>query len=611
MCSSAKILSKQVSRHAPPTQRELSKGKQLWRGCLCLFRVLSWLVSFVAVSPLWAASGADNTLRVAIDAEPSHLNPILDPDLWAYRIAHDLLCEPLVRRRSPPVDASSDARPSTNQVLAREFEGVLAERFRVDSDGHGIEFWLREARFHDGRTLSAHDVRATLDMLRASAGPAPRTQALVADITRITVEGPSHLRIDVRHSPAFGSGGPAGPRRLLSALAEIDILPAAHFPGGRLIHQPFNRRPVCTGPFKLSEWRRGSQILLRRHAGYWGQAAAYDELRFRIAPDGAMGLSWLRQGDVDLLGRVPPRYLQDQVEPAVQRGRFHRLDLDANQVVVLLPNARTPLLSMPPLRRAIAQIVDRERERWLREVRKGLGVPQHLPLLDAGSDGSSPSREASKDPGSAAAVGTAGISRFLSTVGQAVSIGSPEALLDAAGLLPAPSPAGAAAPSTPRVRLYQGRPVRLRLLLPTGTSELADIARRLADAIAKVGLKLDVETAAMPDFLLRLRRGAFDLALLAWSWTGERTALDVEPLLAYALPAAHPALSELSSLLASLRHNPEGRALTRLVSLWQSEAPLLLLYRPRQVLLLSPQLAHASPQLALQSDFPHLRFLRK
>ena len=73
----------------------------------------------------------------------------------------------------------------------------------------------------------------------------------------------------------------------------------------------------------------------------------------------------------------------------------------------------------------------------------------------------------------------------------------------------------------------------------------------------------------------------------------------------------HPVLGELNSLLASLRHSPDGRALSRLASLWQNEAPLQLLYRPRQVILLSPQLAHASPQLALQSDFPHLRFLRK
>lgn len=552
-----------------------------------------------------AAGGADATLRVAIDAEPSHLNPILDPDLWAYRIAHDLLCEPLLRRRPAP-GATGDSRGGVGTALQREFEPVLAERFRVDSDGHGIEIWLREARFHDGRPLTAYDVRATLDMLRATAGSAPRTQALVADIVRVAVEGPAKLRIDFRHSPQLAQNGPL---HILSALSEIDILPAAHFPGGRLIHQPFNRRPVCTGPYRFAEWRRGSQIILRRHGSYWGPPPAYDELRFRIAIDSAQGLSLLRQGDVDLLGRVPPRYLAEQVEPAVQRGRFHRLDIDANQVVVLLPNARTQPLAMPPVRQALGQIIDRERERWLREVRKGLGVAQRLPLLEP-THGPGSFDSASRSPAAPPPPGSSSVGRFLSTIGQAVSIGSPESLLDSAGLLPPPG--SPSAPNSARVRLYQGRPVRLRLLLPSGSSELAEIARRLSDATGKVGLKLEIETTTMPDFLLRLRRGAFELVLLAWAWTGERTAIDIEPLLAYALPVGHTALTEVPSVLASLRGSGDAsRALTRLATLWQSDAPLFLLYRPRQVVLLSPQLAYASPGLALQGDFPSLRYLRK
>ena len=569
-----------------------------------LWGLLSVLL-VTAIAPVAeAASTQEGTLRIAIDAEPSHLNPILDPDLWAYRIAHDLLCEPLLRRRASL--AGGDSRGGVSAAIQREFEPVLAERFRVDSDGHGVEIWLREARFHDGRPLTAHDVRATLEMLRAAATSAPRTQALLADIIRVSVESASHLRLDFRHSPQLVQ---SGPRHILAALSELDILPAAHFPGGSLIHQPFNRRPVCTGPYRFAEWRRGSQIILRRHAGYWGPSPAYDELRFRIAADSALGLSLLRQGEVDLLGRVPPRYLAEQVEPAVQRGRFHRLDIDANQVVVLLPNGRTQLLAMPAVRQALAQIVDRERERWLREVRKGLGVAQQLPVLDSAlvSGGADPGIRASAATTTPAA---SSMGRFLSTIGQAVSIGSPESLLDAAGLLPAPSPSPA--PQSGRVRLYQGRPVRLRLLVPSGSSELAELARRLSDATAKVGLKIDIETTHMPDFLLRLRRGAFELVLFAWAWTGERSAIEVEPLLGYALPVGHSALTELPSALASLRSSSDpGRAMTRLASLWQSEAPLFLLYRPRQVVLLSPQLAYASGSLALQGDFPSLRYLRK
>ena len=197
-------------------------------------------------------------------------------------------------------------------------------------------------------------------------------------------------------------------------------------------------------------------------------------------------------------------------------------------MVVLLPNGRTQLLAMPAVRQALAQIVDRERERWLRGS-QGAGVAQQLPVLDSAavSDGADSGSRASV---AATAPGASSMGRFLSTIGQAVSIGSPESLLDAAGLLPAPSPSPA--PPSGRVRLYQGRPVRLRLLVPSGSSELAELARRLSDATAKVGLKIDIETTHMPDFLLRLRRGAFELVPVRLGLDRRAGAIDIEPLLA-------------------------------------------------------------------------------
>lgn len=55
-------------------------------------------------APLAVATDSEQAVRIAIESEPAHLNPIADPDLWGYRIAHDLICEPLVRRKAdaPP-----------------------------------------------------------------------------------------------------------------------------------------------------------------------------------------------------------------------------------------------------------------------------------------------------------------------------------------------------------------------------------------------------------------------------------------------------------------------------------------------------------------------------
>jgi hypothetical protein len=110
--------------------------------------------------------------------------------------------------------------------------------------------------------------------------------------------------------------------------------------------------------------------------------------------------------------------------------------------------------------------------------------------------------------------------------------------------------------------------VRLKLLLPTGAVELQDVARRLAEGLAKAGLKLDSEAVDLPTFAGRLRRGEFELALCAWSWSGGSSSFDIDPLLAYS-----------------------GRAASgELLAHFSDEVPLFLLYRPRQVVLYNPQL---------------------
>lgn len=546
-----------LAKYLPPGLG-LVLGPWLWPG------LLLWALaagSAVAAPP--PAESPGRVVRIVIDAEPNHLNPLLDPDLWGYRIAHDLLCEPLIRRR-----------PKSSASAAPAFEPGLAERYRLDSDGHGIELTLRPARFHDGRPVTAHDVRATIEMLRSAGGSAPRTQALLADLVRVQVldggRGPGQVRLDFRR--ATGDG-------ILALLSELDILPAHYFPGGRLVHQPWNRRPVCSGPYRLTEWRRNNQIVLRRFADYAGPPPASDELRFLIAPDRARGLALLRKGEADLVGRVMPGYLREQVEPAVHRGRWQSTEIDANQLVAVVFNARRPTLP-GPVRRALSLVFDRAR--LLREVRNGLGSPISGPLLDR-----------------SAADGPAG-----------PDLATAERLLDEAGVVRL-TPGGS--------RQFQGRPLRLRLLYPAGSTELVEVAKRLGESVARVGLRLDAEAVDLMTFGLHLRRGVFDLALLAWSWTGDDAELDLEPLLRYALPETDPALHELLTLRSTLREKSDaaetrsGRA-ARWSALYHEATPAALLYRPRQLIVRSPgplpaAAQGAGGQLPIKSDFVDLRRL--
>lgn len=620
------------------------------------------------------------SLRVVIDSEPYHLNPILDPDLWGYRIAHDLLCEPLLRRRQ-----------GTSEGGAGAYEGALAESFSITSSGEEITIALRRgARFHDGKPVTAYDVRATLERLGAAGRAAPRTQALVADLLRVEVLSAERLRLVWRRGGA----------RALAALAQIDILAEASLsaPGpsgaGGWTQRAQARRPSCSGPFRLHEWRHGEggSITLRRAATYQGPAPALDELRFLVVPDAARGLALLRKGEAEVLGRVPSIYYPEQVDPALLAGRLRSLEVPANQLVVLLWNGRRPLLAPVAIRRALGLLVNRGA--LVRDLRRGLGQPLRLPppLTEADALLSLPVRlpaavapaglapegapetsraallpplgrrglpalagpglledEPAPAPGVGALLGR-GVNRLAElslgalsapptpclpparcrdAVGDAARAETPrrpagaarapavvsseqaaaEALLDAAGALRL-SPAG--------VRALEGRPLRFNLLLPTGSSEAAGAARRIAEASGRAGITLVPEPQDLPTLQLRVRRGEYDAALLAWSWTSGGTAglddLDLAALLSRSgavLTAANEGEFE-AALLALARARPSERAaaLQRLSGLWLEREPLTVLYRPRQIYVLSERVLPVEPSAALSGDFLWLRGLR-
>ncbi|MDW8280349.1 MAG: ABC transporter substrate-binding protein [Myxococcales bacterium] len=505
-----------------------------------------WMALGLALVMALAGAAGASPLRVVMEVEPAHLNPLLDPDLWGYRLAHDLVCEPLVRQR-----------PGSGTP---EYEPVLAEWFRVEDDGRGIEVQIRRGiRFHDGRPLSHVDVRATLELLRRSASVAPRTHALVAGLRHIWVVAPDRLRIEWE-APAGG---------LLAALAEIDILPAHHFAQGGLAHQPQNRRPVCTGPYRLHEWRRGSEIVLRRHAGYWGALAPQEELRFLVVPDAARALALVRRGGAEVLGHLPAMYYPEQVEPAMLRGRLRTIEAPANQVTLLLWNGQHPALALPAIRRALSMVVDRPR--LVREVRHGLGEPVRLPP---------PLRSAQLAPDLAAA----------------------EALLDGAGAMRL-SPGGH--------RALGGRALRLGLLVPAGASEAQQAAERVAQDCARAGVQVEPEVVALSSLQSRLRRGAFDAALLAWAWTGPWP--DLSPLLhsrgaqAYSRSEGPELDAALDRVRRAVGPGQQREALDRLATVLDEQEPVTFLYRARQVVLLDQRVQPHPPPLS--GGFPVLRML--
>ncbi|MCX6048923.1 MAG: ABC transporter substrate-binding protein [Chloroflexi bacterium] len=71
--------------------------------------------------------------------------------------------------------------------------------------------------------------------------------------------------------------------------------------GGDLIEHPNG-----TGPYMLSEWKRGDELVLKRFDGYWGEKAKTENLIFRWSAESAQRLVELQAGTVDSIDNPGP-----------------------------------------------------------------------------------------------------------------------------------------------------------------------------------------------------------------------------------------------------------------------------------------------------------------
>jgi peptide/nickel transport system substrate-binding protein len=71
----------------------------------------------------------------------------------------------------------------------------------------------------------------------------------------------------------------------------------------------FAIKPVCTGPFMVSEWEKGVRIVLDRFDGFYGEKAKLDQLIIRPIVENAARLTALQQGEVDFIVAMSPEFI--------------------------------------------------------------------------------------------------------------------------------------------------------------------------------------------------------------------------------------------------------------------------------------------------------------
>lgn len=138
--------------------------------------------------------------------------------------------------------------------------GLVAREIDVSDDRSRITFHLNpEARFHDGKAMTAEDVRFSFEMFRDHGHPVRRrVYGLVKDVR---IDDPQTI------SFTFGDGYD---RESVMILAMLPVLPK-HYWGQQDITKTTLTAPLGSGPYKITRVEPGRKIVYERVKDWWAK----------------------------------------------------------------------------------------------------------------------------------------------------------------------------------------------------------------------------------------------------------------------------------------------------------------------------------------------------
>lgn len=282
----------------------------------------------------------------------------------------------LIEKRVPTFDPRASADSAAERLrqlvfnsLTRKgenFEAVpdLAENFSHSSDYKTFTFKLRpNIKFHDGRLLSALDVKYTFETMLADKSLVKRA-SFEQDLATIQVLDPQTIVFHCRNP------FPSLPN---------DVIPVGIIPEGSSAQQA--KQPMGTGPFKFSSYVEDQEIVLNAYDQYFEGRPSFNRLRIKIVPDNSTRESELRKGTVDLA--INADFDPVTVESLQQAPGVKVIIADGTNLAHLGVNLLDPILKNPRVRQALAYALDRET--LIREVLRGQAKPAAslLPLTQA------------------------------------------------------------------------------------------------------------------------------------------------------------------------------------------------------------------------------------
>lgn len=297
------------------------------------------------------------TLRIMASGTFDTLNPYTFKGSSPISTAHFLqyganeLNEPLMVGTGA-YDPSGDEPASSYGLIARSVE--------YSEDRSWVVFNLRpEARFHDGKPITAYDVAFSYRLLRNDGHPQYRTN--LQEVKRVDILGRHRIRFVFKRT-----GNPL----LILRLGELPVLPQ-HYWKDRDFKSTTFEAPLGSGSYRIVQVVPGRRLVFERVKDWWGKDLPvnrgkynFDRVEVEFYRDNHVAFEAFKAGEFDF-------YIENQAKnwsngyrfPAVTRGEVIRAEIPhqiPTQTQALFMNTRRDLFSDRRVREALGLMFDFE-----------------------------------------------------------------------------------------------------------------------------------------------------------------------------------------------------------------------------------------------------------
>lgn len=264
-----------------------------------------WLLAAMfLIQPAGAQLGNPNAPKKGavtfnVLGEPTTIHPITSTDAFAAEVLSWTLDSMVVRN-----------------IETFEFEPALAERWEISKDNKVFTFFLRkDAFFHDGKPVTAEDVKFSFDMIFEEKYNALHMKPYYESIAKVEAIDSHTIKVTAKELYY----------RNFEIIAGMQIVPK-HIYSDVEKSKKMNRTVIGSGPYMLDRYDQGQRIVFKKFDKWYGdkiptrkETFNFDRITYRFVREENVYIEMLKKGDLDYLDMLPEQFVVKTAGPGFDK----------------------------------------------------------------------------------------------------------------------------------------------------------------------------------------------------------------------------------------------------------------------------------------------------